>query len=279
MDRARQLGDAPALLDTQHADDVGHARAGVVGGADAGVGGRGHVGNAIDGGARAGDQVATLDRIFDRQRGGEAAAERGGVGEQVGGHRGAGGRADELEVTRVEVEVRLATTGEQAAELHERAVDINRRLRLAGEVNARAREGVGDAVGGARTQRADTTHHVVTNEGAEQAVLGGGAGIEEDAADGARAGLVVVAGISLTILVLVTSTTADADAGLGAGDVEETGAVGRADAHVFDRRGLLRRQIGSLGATDGGDPGSACQHHDLRKLHFQLLAVMTTGSF
>ena len=81
---------------------------------------------------------------------------------------------------------------------------------------------------------AGVTGHLETHEGAQEAVSGGGAGVELDAATSAEADRVVFAVVRLNITELGANTAADAEAGFGAGDVEEACAVGGADANVFD---------------------------------------------
>jgi len=56
------------------------------------------------------------------------------------------------------------------------------------------------------------------------------------------------------------------DAGIGAGNVEEAGAVRRADFHVLDRLGL-DWQIGRMGGADGHQAGRRTENEIPRRLH------------
>jgi hypothetical protein len=156
---------------------------------------------------------------------------------------------DELKLISADVQIGLSTIGE----LNKRSNEFNGRANSADDGNARARDDEGMMRVDALTHRAHTALHIVTNEGPEHAVFGGGAGIDGRATCGARAGLADVAGAGLTIAVVITGLTANADTGLGAGDGDKTGAVGRAVAHGFDRRGLFRGPFGSLDACRNED--------------------------
>ena len=57
---------------------------------------------------------------------------------------------------------------------------------------------------------------------------------------------------------LAEHQAADPQTGLGAGDVKEAGAIGVADADIFDRRRLGGRQIGGAGPRRQHGSGQAC---------------------
>ena len=203
--------------------------------------------------------------VFDRQRGVEAAAELGGVGDQVHGVQfSVVRRPDGVAVlVIVEAEERMGVTSGQATELDEGLVD---------------REGI--AVEGiAAASGADRMGVGVDLEvGAQQTPIGLGAGIEPDAALSVEGRTVVIAvevegtgsaerrrAITTEHAVIGADFTADLEAGVGAGDVEEARAEGRADLHIFNGFTLGHGQIGSLGNADSSDTGSGAEEKRLHR--------------
>ncbi len=93
--------------------------------------------------------------------------------------------------------------------------------------------------------------HVGLTEGADNAIFGGGAGIDRQCDARARRKVVAIAIVlpdvarpcRLSVNAAIeggvdTQITAKLDAGIGARDIEEASAVKRADPDVFDRLGL-----------------------------------------
>ena len=104
---------------------------------------------------------------------------------------------------------------------------------------------------------------VALTEGADHAVFGGGTGIDRQRHTGAGdeivAKAVLLAEIAVPCRLAVGAAVegdvgaqiaAELDAGVGARDVEEAGAVKRADPHILDRLGLDRK-VGRLCAAQG----------------------------
>ena len=114
---------------------------------------------------------------------------------------------------------------------------------------------------------AGVTGHLETHEGAQEAVSGGGAGVELNAATSAEADRVVFAVVRLNITELGANTAADAEAGFGAGDVEEACAVGGADANVFNSSSLLRGKVGSLSSGNSRETRDRSEKEALSELH------------
>ncbi len=276
VDGGRDLSGAPGLVEAQGADEVGHARA--LDHVDEAVPGRHAVGVADEHlGRRLGlcevrdvgvdrhaarvvrlreDHAAAEDRIFGRDRRGQAVAERGRVGEQVGrGDVGAERGAGELEVVGVEVEERRGATGGHAGELDERLVNVHELLGAAELIDAEAWEGLADTLlgaGGADAGVARARAGIEADEGAQRAVGGLGAGIEVDAQTALVARRVAVAALTRVaghVAALEPGAAGETQAGVGAGNVEEAGAVGAADADVLDRDRLLDRQVGGMSST------------------------------
>src|ERR671911_476675 len=82
------------------------------------------------------DRPPTLLRVFHRDRSRPAAAEGGGVGQEVRRATVGAGDAEPGYVVRVEIEERRRATGRDPSELDERLVERDLRLALSGEVNA-----------------------------------------------------------------------------------------------------------------------------------------------
>ena len=80
---------------------------------------------------------------------------------------------------------------------------------------------------------------------------------------------------------LAEHQAADPQTGLGAGDVEEAGAIGVADADIFDGRGLGGRQIGGAGARRQNGHSQArgrTQKKPLEKSHVKSPSRDPSGS-
>ena len=308
----RDLSRTPGLIEAQRADEVGQpapldavdeveARRGA-GGVEPGEHRDRRVGEAevrdrrvdrdVGGVDRRREEAGPAeDRIFGRDRGRQAVAERGGVGEQVRReHVRAGRGAGELEVVGVEVEERGGATGGEAGELDERLVDVHVLLGAAELIDAERRKGLADALlragGAAAVGTTRAVAGVEAHEGAQGAVAGLGAGIEVDAHPGAVtrgvATLVELAGIGGLVAALEPRAAGEAQAGVGAGNVEEAGAVGGADADVLDRNRLLDRQVGGVRGADrregsGGPEQRAFQESHRQPQFFETHSAASSG--
>src|SRR6185295_3338955 len=194
-------------------------------------------------GTRIPHRVAALGGVFDRDRRGEAVAEGGRVGEEVGARRAGRRRTADIagvvHHVRIEVEVGLRTAEGEAGELDEAALDVEAaaaRLR-GGPVEARARVGAERAVLGlgADVVGDDPTIAQRHIDGIDAVVTTAAAAIER---------AVAAAGVEVRF---ETDPAADLDASVGSGNVEEPGAVDAANLHVFywfgpTQRGALPRR-------------------------------------
>ena len=274
----RQLSKAPSLINTQHADDVGSARAADVGCAEC----TGDKVCTTCANTQVGDGSRLVNSlIFERDGARHAVAELSGVGELVHtGHRAAAAGQTVEVVSRIVGprgrELRDCLTHREAGELDEGVVDAER---TAGD-----RAGVGVLRGRSGRNRSAAAEGLVNGRtgrcgvaavaagrpgegrieiGANHAVFGRGARIDVEIFTG-TSGVVVgiaVAGASdaadLTVVHAVgvqrgfnAQITTQLDAGVGAGDVVETRTIKRADPHVLDRFGLDGK-ISCLSPTHG----------------------------
>ena len=295
----RRLEEAPGLVDTDLTDEVRRTRTadgvGAVRAADHAAGGRaGHVEVA---------GLIVLGGIFSRERRRHALAEVGRVRELGDAGNGAAA-ADEVvgDVAGIvgpgRVELRHGLTHREAGELDEGVVHAERTGRgvaigavhrtgavRTDEAGARSVEAERTAVLGSTRCRtgagvvAGRPGEDAVEEGANHAVFGRGAGVDVQVFTSAE-GVVVhqaVASTGNAALVRVevrigaqhgvsTQVTTQLDAGVGARDVVETGAVQRADLHVFDRLGL-HGKIGCERPGGGHQAGSRAEKECLRQLH------------
>jgi hypothetical protein len=199
-------------------------------------------------------EIAGKGAFLERQGSREAVAEGEGVGQQV--HVRIVVEAERAPVLVRDVaigEERRRATGGQAAELD---VGLSEVRRVGG------REGAGLA-----RVHAGVTVHLHADEGAEQAVSGGGAGVELNAATSAEADRGIRAELRLEVLVLSADAASNAKAGFRARDVEEACAVGGADANVFNSSSLLHGKVGSLSSGNSRETRDRSEEEALNELH------------
>jgi hypothetical protein len=167
------------------------------------------------------------------------------------------------------VEGRHATGGD-AGELDEGPVQVrrvHRRGRVAGEgPDAGAADETEAALGVVARLILQTELH----EGTESAVSGGRAGVSEDLTASTEAALAVEPGLGVDEPILGADPAADPEAGVAAGDVEEPGAMHRADTNVIDRCRLLHGKIGSLCPGNRGETRGGPEQKALHELHSDL---------
>jgi len=125
---------------------------------------------------------------------------------------------------------------------------------------------------------------VTLAEGADHAVFGRGTGIDRQRHTRTGEEVIVIAVPLAEIAVpcrgavraaverdVRAQIAADLDAGVGARDVEEAGAVERADPHIFDRLGLDRK-VGRLCPTQGHQACRRAENECSRRNHRSLLS-------
>src|SRR3954471_2734065 len=202
------------------------------------------------------DRVTALLRVFHRERGAEARTEGSRVGQEVGGAAVRARDAEPVQVVRVEVEERRGATGRDAGELDEGLVEVDLVLCLAEEVEARGRLGLTAANRRAREEVAGAASDLQTDEGAERAIGGLRASIELQAAERTEARVVLAELPRRRDVVFEPRTARDAQASVRARDVEEPGAVGRADTNVFHRRSLPHGKVGACAPATAARPAA-----------------------
>lgn len=206
----------------------------------------------------------TRSRVFERDRGREARAERRRVGEndRISTIRVGTGQTAPVEGVRVEVEERRRATGGDAGPLDERLVDVDRGGTGADQLTSSA---VVAAVLGV----------LKAEERAQGAIGGLRAGIEVELTAGAPAGRISGAAERLEVAILGANAARDAQAGFRARDVEEAGSVRGADTNVLNRRGLPSGKISGLSPSNGSETRDRTEEKALNELHYDLQSFET----
>ncbi len=280
VSRGSEVQRTPSLVDAEVADDIrnmvasrGVAQEAVRGGAVEAVlqAGCGNVGaERTEKAGRGVDNTrgAVGLSVFDRNRRRHAVAERSGISQLVDTGRvvrtGEEARGDVgLRERPLRVELRNGLTEGEPSELDEREVDFSEAAR---DVFAASRP-----------------VELQVGVGADNAVFGGGARINEQVQTRTSVDVVLVVGAGAVRATLPigrvvngaverridTQRTTDANAGISAGDVIETRAVEGADLHVLDRFGLDGK-IGCLCAGQRDETRRGAEHKALNHLHVNL---------